>query len=117
MAARDHFRALARHRLRLPATLTALETGSRQELRLVDLGLGGACVELTGPEPVLGRGVVVRLEVRSPNLWDPLALLARVAWSRPPARDDLARMGLEFEPASGPALRALVELLSASGYE
>ncbi|MCC6558286.1 MAG: PilZ domain-containing protein, partial [Polyangiaceae bacterium] len=46
MAARDHFRAYARRRVDLGATLRDRQTADEQPVRVRDLGIGGACVEL-----------------------------------------------------------------------
>lgn len=116
MAARDHFRSLARRSVNLRAKLRG---GGSVELpaRLVDLGLGGACVELSGA--VSGRlsGDRVELEVMAPHLWDPLTLDARIVWNRDRPQSRTRRVGLRFEHQSGSVLRALAELLGAEGYD
>ena len=112
MAAERHFRAFARRAVNLPATLGTLADGPRPA-RLVDLGLGGACVELRAP---LKIGLAVTLEVTAPNLWDPLIVPAKVAWSRSGA-DGATLAGVAFDHAGKSALPALVELLAAYRYE
>jgi hypothetical protein len=58
----------------------------------------------------------VTLEVNAPNLWDPLVVVAKVAWVRANGRSVLA--GLAFDhTARAAALTSLVELLGAHGYE
>ncbi len=118
MAVRDHFRALARRPVSLPATLQGTGTGWQVEARVVDLGLGGACLELpeTAGDP-LALGMPIRLQVRAPNLWDPLDLVARVSWSNPRRSDRPQRVGLEFQHRAGATLRALVDLLGSDAYE
>ena len=112
MPAERHFRAFARRAVTLPVTVSMEGAGARPA-RLVNLGLGGACVagsEKTEP------GSVVTLEVHAPNLWDPLVVSARVAWVQYTGpRKVLA--GLAFDHSAGPALPSLVELLGAYGYE
>lgn len=112
MAARDHFRALDRRPVSLQATLTSDAEGWDRPGRVVDLGLGGACVELIAELEV---GSPLRLTVVAPNLWDPLVLDATVVWTG--KREGMQRAGLRFEHDSGVTLRALVELLGEQGYE
>jgi Tfp pilus assembly protein PilZ len=111
MPAERHFRAFARRAVTLAVTIST-EAGSRPA-KLVNLGLGGACVVLSEKtEP----GRVVTLEVHAPNLWDPLVVVARVAWvSASGSRSVLA--GLSFDHSDRAALPSLVELLGAYGYE
>ncbi len=77
---------------------------------LLDLGIGGACVQLGEPLPL---GTSVRLKIDSPQLWEPLAVLGRVAWSRQldPRR---ALLGVRFEPDSAESILTLLELLAPS---
>ena len=111
----DHFRALARRPVNLPATLVSEEEGWEREARLVDLGLGGACIEVA---EAVSTGVPVTLRVTAPTLWDPLVLQARVAWLRLPSRDGQpTRVGMRFEYGPKPPLGALVELLGANVFE
>jgi Tfp pilus assembly protein PilZ len=79
----------------------------------VDLGLGGACVEVRSP---LRIGLSVTVEVTAPNLWDPLIVPAKVAWIRSSA-PGASLVGLAFDHAGKAALPALVELLAAYRYE
>ena len=110
MPAERHFRAFARRALALPVTIAA--EGNARPARLVNLGLGGACVAVSErTEP----GRVVTLEVHAPNLWDPLVVVAKVAWVKAGGRSTHA--GLAFDHSDGVALSSLVELLGAYGYE
>jgi hypothetical protein len=118
MPADRHFRAFARRAVDLPALVTLATDGANpgtgaRPARLVDLGLGGARIELSAAVEV---GVPVTLQVTAPNLWDPLVVQARVAWSHilGPAR---AVAGLAFTPAEDSALSSLVELLVAQKPE
>src|SRR4051812_36527055 len=72
MPARDHFRAHARYRVDLEGRLRVGESGS-YGVRLRDLGLGGACVELVevAPSAALDVEGPIALEVTAPSLWDP----------------------------------------------
>jgi hypothetical protein len=114
MPAERHFRAFARRAVDLPALVTFSTDGANSgsggiPARLVELGLGGARIELA---QVVEVGVALTLQVSAPNLWDPLVVHARVAWSKglAPAR---AVAGLAFTPGEDNALSALVELLVA----
>ncbi|HEX3597211.1 MAG TPA: PilZ domain-containing protein [Polyangiaceae bacterium] len=112
VAAERHFRAFARRAVNLPATL-AIPPDGQKPAKLVDLGLGGAAVEV---KATLRVGFAVTVEVTAPNLWDPLIVPAKVAWVRPgTAGTTLA--GLAFDHAGKAALPALVELLAAYRYE
>ncbi len=82
----------------------------------MNLGLGGACVEV-GDALVVGAAVT--LEVTAPNLWDPLVVPARVAWTAPAAATGATLAGFAFDHGSRTkaALPSLVELLAAYRYE
>jgi hypothetical protein len=111
MPAERHFRAFARRAVSLPVTI-ATEGGSARPAKLVNLGLGGACVAVSEKTEA---GHVVTLEVNAPNLWDPLVVVAKVTWVRTNGRAMLA--GLAFDHSARGTLSSLVELLGAHGYE
>jgi len=111
MPAERHFRAFARRAVTLPVTIST-EGGGARPAKLVNLGLGGACVAVCEKTE---RGRVGTLEVNAPNLWDPLVVAAKVAWVRSNSRSTLA--GLAFDHAARGTLPSLVELLGAHGYE
>jgi hypothetical protein len=116
MMVRDHFRALARRSVGAAAKVVVLGDSSSAELagRIVDLGLGGACLELPRPLP---EGAGVRVSLEAPHLWEPLHVTGQVAWSQPPQARSAARVGVRFEAAAGATLRALVELLEAEAFD
>lgn len=114
MPAGDHFRALSRHPVGLAATLMSHDAGWEQPVRVVDLGLGGARLQLGDG---LGIGSSVRLLISTPDRWDPVALDGRVVWSRPAETPRPAEVGLSFDHRSSAGLRALVDLLGADAYE
>jgi hypothetical protein len=114
VAAERHFRAFARRAVNLPA-IVATQAEGPKPARLVDLGLGGACVELRPRTPV-SVGAPVTVEVTAPNLWDPLIVPAKIAWVRPGVSGAVLA-GLAFDHAGKSALPALVELLAAYRYE
>jgi hypothetical protein len=74
-----------------------------------DLSLGGAGVSL--PE-ILPAGDRVVVSFLAPNLWDPLAIPARVAWVRAATQREPVTAGLAFEPKDPLSVFALFELLS-----
>jgi hypothetical protein len=129
MPARDHFRAHARRRVDLDATLRGRDGGFSHVARVRDLGLGGACVEIgdpTGSAALLGREprdarvereAPVTLEVMAPTLWDPLLLAGRVAWVRRGVAGRPTRAGVRFEHREPSSLYALFQLLGAHIYD
>jgi hypothetical protein len=120
MPARDHFRAHARRRVDLDATLRGRNGAYAHDARLRNLGLGGACVEVVevdGSLAALAREGVVTLEVMAPTLWDPLLLDGRIAWVRRAGGGGPTRAGVRFEHREPNALYALFQLLGAHVYE
>jgi hypothetical protein len=112
-----HFRALGRKSQRLSARISEASGGSVPpgdapsgvEGLVVDLGLGGACLELSERyEP--GRALRVLLEL--PGLWDPLELSAEVAWRGTADKDGKVLVGVRFVQPSGKSLRLLSEALA-----
>jgi len=83
-------------------------------VKVVDLGLGGACLEVADLIPL---GTPVRLSLEAPNRWEPLVLDGRVVWTRDALKPGRARLGMKFEKASSGTLRALVDLLEVEAYE
>jgi hypothetical protein len=114
MANRDHFRALARRPVSLRATVTPDVSRVSMPAVLVDLGLGGASVEMTQP---LSDGQRVCVQLHAPNLWEPLLLDGCVVWQRPAGGGARTRLGLRFEHQSGATLLALVDLIASTEYQ
>jgi Tfp pilus assembly protein PilZ len=116
MMVRDHFRALGRRSVGAAAKVVVLGDSTSPELRakVVDLGLGGACLELARPIP---EGAGVRVSLEAPHLWEPLLVTGQIAWSQPGEARSSARVGVRFEAAAGTTLRALVELLEAEAFD
>jgi hypothetical protein len=108
-----HFRALARRQVRLKGTLASSDGSWERAVRIINLGLGGACVALLEQLPI---GTVVQLSIIAPHLWEPLVLTAEVAWARAEIHATEAEMGLRFEHPEGPTLRQLTELLETHQY-
>jgi len=130
MSKTGHFRIHGRHEVDLSAIVerqdpSADPEGTReaarpsqapegnQRLRIVNLSLGGACIEVVAP---VSPGTPLVLEIVAPTLWDPLILRSRVVWSRGD-RGTLQRAGLCFEPTNPARIFALFELLGAQRYD
>src|SRR4051812_37262522 len=113
MSQSGHFRAHARHQVDFPAHLEVAlpDATPRQEVRVVDLSLAGACIEGAS---TMAEGASATVEVVSSILWDPLVLRGRVVWTRDGAP---ARTGVCFEHDDAAQTFALFELLGAQGYE
>lgn len=106
--AAQHFRALARHVANLPARLSSPGGAEPHAVRMLDLGLGGACFEIEERyEP--GERLTVHIDL--PELWDPLVLEAEVAWCEPRG-PGATRAGVRFTQPSGRSLRLIAEALS-----
>jgi PilZ domain len=120
MAARDHFRAHARRRVELGASLRARDGASRQEVRIRDVGLGGVSIEIlekSEPAAPLEREAPVTIEVMAPTLWDPLVLSGKIAWIRRGAAGRPTRAGVRFEHREPGAIFALFQLLGAHAFD
>jgi hypothetical protein len=112
-----HFRGLSRQAVSLPGALRARdpETAWNRDVRVVDLGLGGACVEVSDGAP---PGTAIELVIDTPHLWDPLTLSGAVAWSHTLSDPEGGgtMLGVRFEHTSGTGVRALTELLEAEAF-
>ncbi|HYP75257.1 MAG TPA: PilZ domain-containing protein [Polyangiaceae bacterium] len=112
-----HFRAWARQAVSLPGALRAAEAHVtwNRDVRIVDLGLGGACVEASDSP---AAGTPVELVIDTPHLWDPLTLSGAVVWSRRLAdpQGGGALIGVCFSHATGSSARTLTELLEAEAF-
>ncbi len=80
--------------------------------RVLDLGLGGACVETSDAMPA---GTSVELVIDTPHLWEPLTLSGSVAWALA-LEEGGARVGVRFQHASGSSIRKLTEFLEAAAF-
>jgi len=115
-----HFRSLGRKRERLSAQVSprapspdvAPDTSpdaAPEEAWLVDLSLGGACIEL---DQRFDPGRLLRVLIDLPGLWEPLELIAEVAWRGNTDKSGKALTGVRFVQPSGKALRLLSEALA-----
>ena len=91
-----------------------------QDVRIRDLGLGGACIELTEPPGDKGGLQVeehVMIEVSAPTLWDPLSLRGKIAWVRRLGQERRLRAGIRFEHRDSGALYTLFQLLGNKDFD
>ena len=105
-----HFRAHARRRVDLSASLRRQPHHGDEKIRIIDLSLAGACVEV---DPPLKAGTRVRVQIVAPTLWDPLIVQCRTVWSGAPST---LRAGLAFEHNESSLVFVLFELLEAHAY-
>jgi hypothetical protein len=112
-----HFRALSRQSVSLPGALRASDSHLtwHRDVRIVDLGLGGACVEASDSA---ADGTSVELVIDTPHLWDPLTLSGAVVWSRrlPDPDGGGALIGVRFDHSAGGVVHTLTELLEAEAF-
>jgi hypothetical protein len=102
---RRHFRAWAR--IASSAAIVVRVGSDAIRGKLVDLGMGGAGVEL---DARVFEGAEVELVIAAPNRWDPVVMPARVAWSRG------KRAGLAFRPRDDRDTFALFEFLGTQTF-
>jgi hypothetical protein len=111
MAIRDHFRSIARRPVSLRASVTT-DTGEvGVSAQVIDLGLGGACLQVSEP---FTQGQRVCIQLEAANLWNPLLVYGLVAWQRSISGGASTRVGIRFEHQSGATLLALVDLIASS---
>jgi PilZ domain-containing protein len=116
------FRAHCRRAVRLHA-LASHASGWERYVLVQNVSIGGACIAVDEP---LEPGDSMSLSVSGPTLWDPLLLLARIAWVETSAslrrREELSQSsgerasarhaGLAFEHRSRDAICAWYELIA-----
>lgn len=108
------FRAHTRRHLRAKATLLHQGQGWDRDAVVVDLGFGGACVEVG---EVLSPGDRVTLSLVAPNLWDPLLVSGQVAWVRPGNGLAVTAAGVAFDLVHPTTLWAIFEMMGALDYD
>ena len=113
----NHFRAMARVALSLPGSVRARDRDLawNRDVRVVDLGLGGARVAASDAAP---PGTAIELVIDTPHRWDPLTLTGVVVWSRAQADADGGgtMLGICFDLATSASVRALTDLLEAEAF-
>lgn len=80
---------------------------------LVNLSMGGACLECPIAFPV---DSTLKLSIDAPNVWDPILVEAKVAWSRLVDPRGLAQVGVRFLHQSDKHLMPLAEVLANNPY-
>jgi hypothetical protein len=100
------FRRFLRQAVTLRAAVAHPVAGWQREVRVVDVGLGGAGLDVV-TLPEIGEGDRVSLSFTTPALWDPLTLSARVIWVKD------GRAGVAFEHKSPSSAHALFELIAS----
>jgi len=114
MPHRDHSRAYPRRRIALPAVLQWPTGEGEISVRVLDLSVAGAGIEV--PRPVI-PGTRVVLDIVAPTLWDPLVLPGSVIWALGGRPKEASRIGVQFEHQDEQLLFALFELLAAHDFE
>ncbi len=119
-----HFRAHQRRPVRLPVVVRSERAGWERAATIVDIHLAGAGIETEEP---LVAGDRISIAFATPTLWDPLVMMAVVAWAHPVRmtneRDPLgrprpsARAGVAFDYPTPDATLAMFEMLVAIGFE
>jgi hypothetical protein len=109
-----HFRAQSRKPVSLLGAMrpAAIDVIWNRDVRVIDLGLGGACVETADPIPT---GTAIELVIDTPHLWEPLTLSGAVAWSLE-LEEGGARIGIRFHHTHGGSVRKLTEFLEAEAF-
>ena len=94
-------------RVRFPASTLAYDA------RVVDIGLGGACVELTRFVDDVRSGDRLAISFQAPTLWDPLEMHAQAVWARSASLELPLRVGVRFEHGGPRSTLALFELITS----
>jgi hypothetical protein len=104
----------------LGATLRDNVGSVARDVRVRDLGLGGASLEVlegSGGARFLTPEAIVTVELAAPTRWDPLTLQGKVVWVRRSPQGRTMRAGVRFEHRDAAALFALFQLLGATAYD
>jgi Tfp pilus assembly protein PilZ len=88
--------------------------GWDRDATVVNLGFGGACVEIA---EAVAAGDRVTLSFVAPNLWDPLLVSGKVAWVKPGQGLVPTTCGVTFDLVHPTTLWALFEMLGALDYD
>lgn len=102
----QHFRAWPRRPADAPVLLRLGQ--SERRAKLVNVGIGGACLHLDAP---LTLGALIDVVLHAPNRWDPLVMPARVAWTKG------ARAGVAFQPTRDGDVYDLFEMLGTQVFD
>lgn len=105
-AAPAHFRAWPRRRA--DAQVHVRIGRDERRARLLNIGLGGACIVIDTPVSV---GDTIEVILHPPNRWDPLVMPSRVAWTKG------ARAGVAFQPTRDGDAYDLFEMLGTQVFD
>lgn len=125
LAAEEPAKAEPRSASAEPSSPARREERPPQGVRICDLGLGGAGIEIpeaSGERTQAGassieREAPVTIEVLAPSLWDPLVLSGRIAWIKRGSPGRGMRAGVRFEHREAAALYTLFRLLGTYGHD
>ena len=109
-----HFRTSARYRIRTPIAIRVTGSSDSLSANLVDMGLSGACLEL---DEALVAGMDADVEIKSPLLWDPLRLRARIVWAKWNSETEVFRAGLKFHHDNPAAVMSLFDLIASETFD
>ncbi len=109
-----HFRLHGRRPVAIHAQVSHTTAGWERSLRVVDLALGGACLELMDDVAV---GELLRVSFITPDRWDPLVLIAKVAWTEIGADGVVKKGGVAFEHVNGESAVALLLLIGSHDFD
>ncbi|CAN5518072.1 hypothetical protein BH09MYX1_BH09MYX1_00740 [soil metagenome] len=109
-----HFRLHGRKPVAIHAQVSHTTAGWERSLRVVDLALGGACLELMDDVAV---GEALRVSFVTPDRWDPLVLKARVAWTQTGEDGVMKRGGVAFEHDDEESAVALLLLIGSHDFD
>ena len=110
-SAEAHFRLHGRRPVAIHAQVSHTTAGWARSLRVVDLALGGACLEMMD-DVAVGDGL--KVSFITPDRWDPLVLDAKVAWIDVGKDGAVKRGGVAF--AHDDPERAVALLLLIGSY-
>ncbi len=109
-----HFRLHARKPVAIHAQVSHTTAGWDRSLRVLDLALGGACLELMDDVVV---GEVLRVSFITPDRWDPLVIISRVAWIEVGADGVVKKGGVAFEHDHAESAVALMLLIASHDFD
>lgn len=113
-SAPPHFRLHARKPVAIHAQVSHTSAGWERSLRVLNLGLGGACLELLDD---VASGEELRVSFITPDRWDPLVLRARVAWIARGEDGAVKRGGIAFDHDDAESAVALMLLIASHDFE
>lgn len=113
-SAEAHFRLHGRRPVAIHAQVSHPAAGWERSLRVVDLALGGACLELMDDVAV---GDALKVSFVTADRWDPLVLSAKVAWIDVGKDGAVKRGGVAFEHDNPESAVALLLLIGSHAFD